>query len=251
MEKYTLKEHFLELKKRFIVILLGFLACFAVCYCYSEEIYQFLLSPLVKADLKQPRKIIYTGMTEAFFTYIKLGSWGAFMLIIPIIAYQTYAFIAPGLHKSEKQLILPTLIIAPILFYLGGMFVFFIVMPTAWQFFLSFENNSGSFPIALEPRISEYLSIVMQLTTAFGLAFQLPVVILVLSVLQMVAADSLKKKRRIAIVIIFILAAIFTPPDVLSQIALALPLILLYEISIIICKFVEKRNKGNARYQVD
>jgi sec-independent protein translocase protein TatC len=184
----------------------------------------------------------------AFFTYLKLSLWAAFLIIIPVISYQLYRFISPGLLKNEKTIILPTLVISPLLFYLGGVFVFYLVMPNAWQFFLSFENLDSSMPIILEARISEYLTVVMQLITAFGLAFELPVIMLILSVLELVSAQGLRNKRRLAIVIIFIIAAILTPPDVLSQISLAIPLILLYEISIVICNLIENRSKKNAGY---
>lgn len=241
MKQYTFKEHFSELKKRFLIILIFFISSFLVCYYFSEDIYSFILKPLTHALSDHKRKIIYTGMTEAFFTYVKLSSWVAFLTIIPIIAYQLYRFIAPGLLEKEKIVILPALIISPLLFYIGGFFVFYAVMPQAWQFFLSFENPNSLLPIVLEARISEYLSIVMQLVTAFGLAFELPIIMLILSVLKLVSSEGLKNKRRFAIIIIFIMAAILTPPDVLSQIALAVPLILLYEISILVCNFVENR----------
>jgi len=243
MKEYSFKEHFAELKKRFLVIIAFFTTAFIICYYFSDDIYIFILKPLANATNHHERKIIYTGMTEAFFTYLKLSFWAAFLIIIPVISYQLYGFISPGLLQNEKKFILPALIIAPLLFYLGGLFVFYFVMPNAWQFFLSFENQNSLLPIVLEARISEYLSVVMQLVTAFGLAFELPIVMLILSILNLVSAQQLKNKRRLAVVIIFISAAILTPPDVLSQIALAIPLILLYEISITICNLVENRGK--------
>lgn len=243
MQKYTLREHFAELKRRFLSIMSLFICSFIVCYYFSEEIYSFILQPLAKATSEHERKMIYTGMSEAFLTYMKLSFWSAFLIIIPIISFHIYKFIAPGLLKSEKTIVIPALIMAPFLFYLGGFFVFYIVMPKAWQFFLSFENNDSMLPIVLEARVSEYLSLVMQFVTAFGLAFELPILLVILCVLKLISAKSLKNKRRFAIVIIFIIAAILTPPDVLSQIALAIPLILLYEISIFICVIVEKRNR--------
>ncbi len=243
MKKYTFKEHFLELKKRLLVIITFFVSAFIFCYYFSDDIYSFILKPLASVANTHGRKVIYTGMAEAFFTYLKLSFWAAFLIIIPVISYQLYGFISPGLLENEKAIILPTLIISPLLFYFGGFFVFYLVMPNAWQFFLSFENQNSLLPIVLEARISEYLSVVMQLITAFGLAFELPVVLLVLSVLKLVSAQGLKNKRRFAIVIIFIMSAILTPPDVLSQIALAIPLIVLYETSIVICNFVENRSK--------
>lgn len=243
MKKYTFREHLLELKKRFLIIMAFFISAFIICYYFSDDIYSFILKPLAEVTSANERKVIYTGMSEAFFTYLKLSFWAAFLIIIPVISYQLYGFISPGLLENEKTIILPALIMSPLLFYLGGFFVFYLVIPNAWQFFLSFENQNSLLPIVLEARISEYLSVVMQLITAFGLAFELPIIMLVLSILGLVSAEGLKTKRRFSIVIIFIIAAIFTPPDVLSQIALAIPLIVLYEISIIICKFVENRSR--------
>jgi sec-independent protein translocase protein TatC len=244
MKKYTFKEHFSELKKRFLTVAICFIAAFVCCYYFSDIIYSFILKPLTQVVGDHERKIIYTGMSEAFFAYLKLSFWAAFLIIIPIIAYQLYGFIAPGLLDEEKAIIVPALVMAPLLFYLGSFFVFYFVMPAAWQFFLSFETSDALMPIVLEARISEYLSVVMQLVTAFGIAFELPIIILILCVMNLVSSQGLKSKRRVAIVIIFIVAAILTPPDVLSQIALAIPLLLLYEISIVICKFIEKRKRG-------
>lgn len=243
MKKYTFKEHFLELRKRFLVVLVFFSVAFLLCYYFSDNIYSFILKPLAEIPNTTERRVIYTGMTEAFVTYLRLSFWTAFLLILPVISYQLYCFIAPGLLKNEKKIILPTLIIAPLLFYLGGLSVFYLIIPNAWQFLLKFENQSSLVPIVLEARVSEYSTIIIQLVTAFGLAFELPIIMLVLSVAGLVSAQELKKKRRFSIVIIFTIAAIVTPPDVLSQIALAIPLIVLYEVSIIICNLVENRGK--------
>ena len=241
MQKYTLKEHLVEIKKSLLVIFAFFLAAFALCYNFREEIFELLLSPLINLSDKGGRKIIYTGLTEAFFSYIKLSIFSAFSIIIPIICYQIYSFIAPGLLVNEKKLVTLILSFSPILVYTGGFFIFYFVMPRAWEFFLSYENSSINIPLVLEARISEYLDLVIQFTFAFGMAFQLPVVMVILGALGLVGSDSLRRKRRISIVIIFIVAAIFTPPDVISQIALAIPLLLLYEVSIILCKLVEKK----------
>lgn len=241
MQKYTLKEHLLEIKKRFLVVFVFFIAAFALCYSFREEIFEIFLTPLADILDREGRRIIYTGLAEAFFSYIKLSIFVAFSFIIPLICYQLYAFIAPGLLVGEKNLIILILSLSPILFYIGGFFVFYFVMPRAWEFFLSYENNNINIPLVLEARISEYLGLVIQLTFAFGVAFQLPVIMVILDILGIISSDFLKKKRRLSIVIIFILAAIFTPPDVISQIALAIPLLLLYEISIILCKMVENK----------
>lgn len=241
MQKYTLKEHLLEIKKRFLIVFAFFIAVFALCYSFREEIFDLFLNPLADVLDREGRRIIYTGLAEAFFSYIKLSVFVAFAIVIPIICYQLYAFIAPGLLTGEKKLLILILSLAPVLFYIGSFFVFYFVMPRAWEFFLSYENSSINIPLVLEARISEYLDLVIQLTFAFGMAFQLPVIMVILGMLGFVSSDFLRSKRRVSIVVIFILAAIFTPPDVISQIALAIPLLLLYEISIILCKLVENK----------
>jgi sec-independent protein translocase protein TatC len=200
-----------------------------------------LLKPLVEISKNSPRKIIYTGLAEAFFAYLKLSLFSAFLMVLPIICYQFYAFIKPGLHEFERKVVRIVLIFSPMLFYGAAFFVFYFVMPRAWEFFLSYENNNLLVPLVMEARISEYLELTVQLMIVFGLAFQLPIVMIILSILGLIDARFLKEKRRIAIVLIFIIAAIFTPPDVISQIALAIPLVFLYEISIIFCKLVENK----------
>jgi sec-independent protein translocase protein TatC len=241
VQKYTFKEHFIELKKRLLIVFAFFLIAFAFCYAFRDEIYSFFLSPLVDVSERDSRKIIYTGLAEAFFSYIKLSIFSAFCITIPMICYQIYTFIAPGLLQTEKTLVKLVMYSSPLLFYVGSFFVFYFVMPRAWEFFLSYENNSAGIPLVLEARISEYLELVMQFTFAFGMAFQLPVIMVILGAMGLIHSNSLQTKRRVAIVIIFIVSAIFTPPDVISQIALAIPLLLLYEVSIILCKLVENR----------
>ena len=248
MQKYTFKEHFIELKNRFLKIMVLFIVFFWVSYVYRENLYEFFLKPLMDLSTETNRKIIYTGLAEAFFSYIKLSVFVSFSMIFPFISYQIYAFISPGLHSFEKKVVLTMLVFSPTLFYCGGFFVFYVVMPRAWEFFLSYESSNMVLPLVMEARISEYLSLVMQLTIAFGVAFQLPIIMIILGVIGVIDSNSLKNKRRVAIVIIFIVAAIFTPPDVISQIALAIPLLFLYEVSIILCKLIEKRGLKNARY---
>lgn len=241
MKSYTIIEHFLELKTRIFRILFAFIICFIICYYFSNNISNILLEPLAKLSEDNTRKVIYTGLTEAFFTYIKLAAFFSFLLIMPIIALESYLFIKPGLYNNEKKYAAILLCMSPILFWSGSIFVFHFVMPRAWQFFLSFENNNIIIPIILEAKISEYLHLVIQLILAFGIAFQLPIVILILNLLKIIHAKDLSNKRRLSIVINFIIAGIITPPDVLSQFALAIPMILLYEVSIIMCQFVENR----------
>ncbi|MGI4752705.1 MAG: twin-arginine translocase subunit TatC [Janthinobacterium lividum] len=248
MKLYSFQEHLSELKVRLFRIFIIFIVAFAICYYFSDTIYSFLLEPLAKLSKDNLRNIIYTGLTEAFFTYIKLAAFAAFAIIIPIIALECYLFVSPGLYHHEKKIIAFILFISPILFWCGSIFVFYFVMPKAWNFFLSFEKRDLIVPIVLEARISEYLNLVIHLIIAFGVAFQLPVVLIILNTLKIITIETLKQKRRFAIVINFIIAGILTPPDILSQFALAIPLLLLYEISIIICNYIEKTEVINAKY---
>jgi len=243
MKEYSFKEHFLELKKRILIITIFFFVAFALSYFFKEEFFSLSLKPLIESFSNHDRKMIYTGLTEAFFSYIKLSLFSAFCLTLPMICYQCYAFIAPGLHSHERKIVLSVLLLSPLLFYTGSFFLFYVVMPKAWEFFLSYENNDTALPLVLEGRISEYLSLVIQLMMSFGLAFQLPIIMVILCILGVISSDSLQRKRRIAVVIIFIASAIFTPPDIISQIALAIPLLLLYELSIVWCKFLKTKDK--------
>ena len=243
MKEYSFGEHFSELKSRLVVTIIFFLIAFILSYYFKEEIFSFSLKPLADSSNNEGRKMIYTGLTEAFFSYVKLALFASFCLTLPVAYYQLYSFIAPGLHVYEKRIASMMLLISPLLFYGGSFFVFYFVMPKAWEFFLSYENHNIELPLILEGRISEYLALVIQLMMSFGLAFQMPIAMIILCIMGTISSRSLKKKRRVAIVSIFIVAAILTPPDVISQIALAIPLFLLYEISIVSCKFLETRRK--------
>ncbi len=237
----TLQEHFLELKQRIIFSLIFFLIAFCICYFLSEKIYQFLLQPFAEISLdNQNRKLIYTSPSEAFITYLKLSFSSAIFFSFPIFAAEFYLFLAPALYKNEKKNILITFFSAYFLFLFGAIFSYYFVLPTALEFFSSFERKgfaaSSSLPINLEIRISEYLNFVTDLTFAFGIAFELPILLLFLIRVGFLSVNDLRKTRRYWIVIIFLVAAVLTPPDILSQVSLAIPMIFLFEIAILFGK---------------
>ena len=242
--------HFIELRSRLLNSLIFIFIVFVISYIFAEQIYNFLVEPYAKAvrDEQISRRLIFTALHETFITYIKVAFFAAIFLGSPVLLIQIYKFIAPGLYKNEKRAILPYLISTPILFLLGGLLVYFLVMPLAIKFFLSFESlgSSTSLPIQLEAKVNEYLSLVMRLIFAFGISFQLPILLNLLARIGIVNSDYLRTRRRYVIVIIFALAAILTPPDPITQVGLAIPLLLLYELSILTVRFTEnKKQKEN------
>ncbi|MEE2698095.1 MAG: twin-arginine translocase subunit TatC [Pseudomonadota bacterium] len=244
-----LLDHLIELRSRLIYSVVAILLLFFICYYFAPSIYNFLVAPLadVLEQMGGQRRLIFTALHEAFFTYIKVAFFAALFLSFPFLAMQVWMFIAPGLYKNEKKAFAPFLIATPILFFMGGALVYYFVFPLAWKFFLSFEASGGvgTLPIQLEAKVDQYLSLVMRLIFAFGLCFELPVVMTLLGRVGLVSSKGMKEKRKYAIVVTFIVAAILTPPDVISQIGLALPTLLLYEISIYSVKMIE-RKKGYA-----
>ena len=239
--------HLAELRKRLIHCLIFLFTIFVICYFFSEYIYGFLVEPYSSAvkDDGTERRLIFTALQETFLTYLKVSFFAAFFITSPFVLVQIWKFIAPGLYKHEKSSLIPYLVITPILFLLGGMLVYYLIMPLAIKFFLSFESSGAitNLPIQLEAKVNEYLSLIMKLIFAFGLSFQLPVVLSLLARIGIIDSKFLKERRKYVVVIIFAAAAILTPPDPVTQIGLALPLLILYELSIFSVIMIEKKIK--------
>jgi sec-independent protein translocase protein TatC len=252
-KKMPLLDHLIELRQRLLYSVVTLLVVFIVCFYFAQPIFQYLAQPLADVMLEHgiaehQRRLIFTALTEVFFTYVKVAFFAAAFICFPIFLVQFWLFVAPGLYKHEKAALAPFLAATPFLFFIGGALVYYVIFPFAAEFFIAFEvpETETSLPIQLEPKVNEYLSLMMQLIFAFGLCFQLPVIMTLLARVGLATSKGMAAKRKYAIVAVFIVAAVFTPPDPISQLSLAVPIVILYEISILMARMVEKKRAAEA-----
>ncbi|WP_066555755.1 twin-arginine translocase subunit TatC [Croceicoccus bisphenolivorans] len=236
-----LLDHLIELRRRLLRAVIALIVAFAICLPLSDKIFGFLVRPLTQAFPAGEGRLVYTKLYEAFFVEVKVAIFAAFFIAFPIIANQLWAFIAPGLYAKEKKAFLPFLIASPVLFIMGASLAYFVVMPTAFKWFIGFEGTAGGLKQEALPAMGEYLSLVMQFILAFGASFQLPVLMLLLNRAGLVTRAQMVKARRYVIVGIVAVAAVITPPDVVSQLMLALPLLVLFEGSLLLMWFTDRK----------
>lgn len=239
-----LLDHLIELRNRLVRCVLALAVAFAICFTFADEIFGFLVRPLTNAFPAGQGRLIYTKLYEAFFVELKVSLFAAFFISFPVIANQLWAFVAPGLYAKEKKAFLPFLIATPILFTAGAALAYYVVMPTAFRFFLNFEGTRGGLSMEALPGTGDYLSLVMQFILAFGISFLLPVLMLLLNRAGIVSRAQLAASRRYVIVAVFIVAAVATPPDVVSQLMLAVPLMLLFEGAMVVMRFTESKESS-------
>ena len=246
--KQPLLQHLIELRKRLVKSLILITVLFVISYIFADTIYNFLVQPYADAvEGEHGRRLIFTALHETFFTYLKVALFASLFLSFPYVLTQIWIFMAPGLYKNEKMVVIPYLIATPLLFLLGSALVYYLIMPLAIKFFLSFESigGNGALPIQLEAKVNEYLSLIMRLIFAFGLSFQLPILLTLLARVGFVSSKGLKKNRKFVIVGVFAAAAILTTPDPITQIGLGIPILLLYELSIFAVQFIENKRVEN------
>lgn len=234
--KMPFTAHLAELRRRLIICCIAVGFGFGLCYYFSKPIFKVLMLPLLEA-LPEGEQLIYTSLPEAFFTYLKVGFWGGVILALPVIFHQLWGFVAPGLYRKERRYLIPFIIFATLMFMVGGFFGYFVVFPFGFKFFLGFSDES----IRALPAVQQYFSLALKLLFGFGLVFELPLVMVFLAKMGLVNADILARSRKYALMLVFVVAAILTPPDVVSQVLMALPLMVLFEISIILVRIIQTK----------
>ncbi|HKY81272.1 MAG TPA: twin-arginine translocase subunit TatC [Sphingobium sp.] len=249
--KAPLLDHLVELRGRLMKCVWALFITGAICFYFSDKLFAFLVHPLKEAFGTGGGRLVYTKLYEAFFVQVKVAIFGAFCLSFPIIANQLWAFVAPGLYAKEKRALLPFIIMTPVLFLMGASLAYYVVMPTAFHFFLQFQGQSGGLAVEALPSTDAYLTLVMQFILAFGISFLMPVLLMLLNRAGFVTRAQLIGLRRYMIVGAFILAAVLTPPDVVSQLMLAIPLLLLYEITIVAIWFTDRKQAKEAKAASD
>jgi len=254
--KMPLLDHLVELRSRLLKSVIALLLAFLACFFFAEEIYAFLTEPLavILRERREDPRMIFTALTEVFFTYVKVAFFAAAFITCPVFLTQLWLFVAPGLYKKEQKALAPFLVATPVLFFIGGALVYYVIFPLAAEFLIGFSevpSGEGQLGVELEAKVSEYLSLIMSLIFAFGLCFQLPVIMTLLARVGLATSAGMAAKRKYAVVAVFVAAAVLTPPDPVSQISLAIPIILLYEISIYMAKLVERKRARDEAAEED